>query len=142
MSDQLFDYQKSVPEILRAMAMVNAEINKTTLERRLVHLVELRASQINGCAFCVNMHTSDARNDGESNKRLDQLIVWRSVSDFTAAEKAAFAWTEALTNIDQAADFEALRSDLAKHFDAEQIGALTATISIINLWNRVQISTH
>jgi len=142
MTDQMFVYEKTVPDVLNSMANVNAKIGEQTLKRELAHLVELRASQINKCAYCVKMHTADARRDGETDARLDRLVVWRHVSDFSEAEKAAFAWTEALTSLDESIDLAALREDLSKHFDANQIGALTSLIAQINLWNRIQRSVY
>ena len=108
----------------------------------LVHLIHLRASQINGCAFCVKMHTKEARDDGETDKRLDYLVVWRHVNEFTAAEKAALAWVEALTVLDEKTDYAPLRAELKKHFSEAQISAMTTIIGMINLWNRFQVSKH
>jgi len=136
------DYQQAIPDVLQAMAAVHPVIDTHGLDKKLQHLVLLRASQINGCAFCVKMHTREAREDGETNERLDRVIVWRHVNDFDDREKAAFAWTEALTSLDEKTDLSALRAGLREHFSDEQIGALTATIAMINLWNRIQVSTH
>ena len=96
----------------------------------------------NVCGFCVKMHTREARQDGETNDRLDRLVVWAHVSDFSEAEKAALAWTEALTLLDPKTDYASLRSRLRQSFSDEEIGALTATIGMINLWNRIQVSAH
>ena len=82
------------------------------IERGLHHLVLLRASQMNKCSFCVQMHSRDARKDDERNQRLDHLVVWRQMADFTPREKAAFAWTEALTELKDGADLSALRDEL------------------------------
>ena len=84
--------------------------------------------------------TAEARRDGESNERLDRLIVWRFVDDFTDEEKAALAWTEALTELDQSKDLSDIRSTLKRHFSDQQIGALTGLVAQINLWNRIQRS--
>ena len=97
---------------------------------------------MNGCGYCVQMHTSDARDDGETNERLDQVIVWDQVECFSDAEKAALAWTEALTDLDSQTDFGQLRARLREHFSEKEIGALTAAVAMINLWNRVNISRH
>lgn len=80
-----------------ALLKVHGAIDAHNLERKIYHLVLLRASQINGCGYCVEMHTKEAREDGETNARLDRLVVWEHVDDFTPRERAAFAWTEALT---------------------------------------------
>lgn len=108
----------------------------------LHHLVLLRASQINKCGFCVEMHSRDARKVGESNQRLDHLIVWEHVGDFTDQEKAAFAWTEALTQLHKEIDIAPLRKQMQAHFSDAQISTLTSMICMINLWNRLQISNH
>lgn len=135
-------YQREIPEVLQALGNVHPVIDQYGLERSIHHLVQLRASQINGCAHCVKMHVKEARDDGETNDRLDRLIVWAHVDDFSAPEKAALAWTEALTGLDTRTDYGQLRSQLRAHFSEEQISALTATVAMINLWNRIQVSTH
>lgn len=88
------------------------------------------------------MHIKEARHDGETNERLDRLVVWAHVSDFTEAEKAALAWTEALTVLDAKTDYATLRARLRSSFTDQQISVLTSSISMINLWNRMQISAH
>jgi AhpD family alkylhydroperoxidase len=131
-----------VPDILPALLKVHEAVGGHGLDKKLHHLVHLRASQINGCAFCVKMHTREARQDGETSDRLDRLIVWAHVSDFSEAEKAALAWTEALTVLDHQTDYASLRGRLRASFTDKEIGALTATIGMINLWNRIQVSAH
>ncbi|WP_394840602.1 carboxymuconolactone decarboxylase family protein [Pendulispora brunnea] len=135
-------YDKSIPDVLQALQSVHTVMDKHGFERKLHHLVLLRASQINGCAFCVQMHTKEAREDGETNDRLDRVVVWKHVSDFTEREKAALAWTEALTKLDDNTDLAALRAQLRSHFTEEEIGILTSTVGMINLWNRLQIARH
>ena len=88
------------------------------------------------------MHTKEARQDGESNERLDRVIVWDHVHDFSEKEKAALAWTEALTVLDRKTEFGALRARLRQHFTEKEIGVLTSVIGMINLWNRIQVSRH
>lgn len=129
-------------EAMQGLAAVEGILAKAGLDKHLHHLIQLRASQINGCAFCVAMHTSDARRDGETNIRLDQLVAWRDVTVFTPAERAAFAWTEALTTLDPRDDLDALHAGLEPHFDAGQIAALTIAVGMINVWNRVNIASH
>jgi AhpD family alkylhydroperoxidase len=90
------------------------------------HVVHLRASQINACAHCIDMHVREARADGETNERLDRLIAWRHVEHFSPAGRAALAWTEALTTLSPNTDYARLRSQLRDHFSEQQIGALTA----------------
>lgn len=129
-------------DILGALQAVEHVLGNRGIEATLRHLVKLRASQINKCAYCVKMHTRDARKDGETDKRLDHLIVWRHVDDFTARERAAFAWTEALTELKGGTDLAALRGELKAHFADRDISTLTAMVAMINLWNRIQISNH
>jgi len=131
-----------IPDAIQAFAVAAQTLGAQGLDRRLAHLVTLRASQINQCAFCVKMHIREALEDGETHDRLGRLIVWRHVTDFTPAEKAALAWTEALTVIDPAADLGPLRAALRESFTDKEIAALTATVAMINLWNRVQVAGH
>ncbi len=136
------NYVEAIPDILKALGDVHAVMNGSSLDRTINHLVVLRASQINGCAQCVKMHTREAREDGERNERLDRLVVWDQVDDFSPRERAALAWTEALTRLDRKTDYGALREALRKHFSEEELGVLTITVGMINLWNRVRISAH
>ncbi len=135
-------YEQEIPDVLQAMARVNETMEGYGLDRSLHHLVQLRASQINRCSFCVKMHTKEARQDGETNERLDRLVVWDEVEDFTPSERAALAWTEALTTLDPKVDLAPLRAGLHEHFSDQEIGVLTAAIAMINLWNRMGISAH
>lgn len=137
-----FDYQRQIPEILKAMSAAEQAIADSGLDPRLRHLVKLRASQINGCAFCVKMHLGEARKDGETQERLDRVVVWRHVDDFDEREKAALAWTEALTLLDGNADRAELRQRLTHSFADGEIASLTATIAMINLWNRLMVASH
>ena len=102
------DFYRNGAQVYGALEAVEKVIASQGIEPALHHLVLLRASQMNKCAFCVKMHTRDARKDGETSERLDRLIVWRHVGDFTAREKAAFAWTEALTDLKDEADMAAM----------------------------------
>lgn len=136
------NYLDHVPAVLKRFVAASGEIGNTELEPKLRHLIDLRASQINQCAYCVKMHTEEALADGESQERLQRITVWRHVDDYTAAEKAAFAWTEALTSLDVKTDYDSLREDLRKHFSDTQISAITSAVAMINLWNRMQVSNH
>jgi AhpD family alkylhydroperoxidase len=136
------DYQREIPDILQRMASLQGQIEDHGIDRKLLHLVKLRASQINRCAFCVKMHTKEARDDGETNERLDHLVVWKHVGGYSERERAALAWTEALTNLDAELEPGPLRAELRRHFSDKEIGALTAIVAMINLWNRLAISTH
>ena len=133
---------QQLPDVMKALLAVHKAIAPTTLEAGLSHLAALRASQINQCGFCVKMHTQDARAAGETSERLDRLIVWRHVGDFNPRERAALAWTEAVTHLDPATDYGPLRAELRAHFSDPELAALTASIAMINLWNRLQVANH
>lgn len=135
-------YEQEIPDILKSMSEVHQVMDTHGFDRTIHHLVQLRASQINRCGFCVKMHTKEARQDGETSERLDRVIVWDQVSDFNEREKAALAWTEALTLLTPKTDLGVVRALLSKHFTDEEIGILTSTIAMINLWNRINISRH
>lgn len=135
-------YEQEIPDVMQSAVQVHAVMDAYGLDRTIHHLVQLRASQINRCGYCIRMHTREARQDGESNERLDRLIVWDQVEDFTDQERAALEWTEALTNLDPRSDLGALRARLREHFSEQAIGVLTWTVAMINLWNRVNISRH
>ena len=135
-------YPQLARAVMQALAQVNPAIDALGLDRMLHHLVVLRASQINGCAHCVKMHTREAREDGESNERLDRLVVWRHVDDYTPREKAALAFTEAMTRLDDQSVLPELRAALREHFTEQEVAALGADIAMINLWNRISISNQ
>lgn len=135
-------YEQEIPDVVQALQGVHKVIDTHGFDRHLYHLVLLRASQINQCAHCVKMHTREAREDGETNDRLDRVIVWEHVSDFTLREKAALAWTEALTVLDRKTDYAPLRAGLRAHFSDKEISVLTSVIGMINFWNRMQVSRH
>ena len=137
-----FKYQATVPEILAACADIHPVIDQADLDPTIRNLIYLRASQINQCAFCINMHLRESRDHGESETRLDQVIVWDQASVFTDAERAVLAWTESLTVLNPRDDRAALREQLVQHFTPTEIGAITANIAMINLWNRINVSRH
>jgi AhpD family alkylhydroperoxidase len=127
------------PATLKAMTAVEASIRASGLESSLLELVKMRASQINGCAFCIGMHATDARKHGETEMRLYMLNAWRESSLYSDRERAALAWTEALTLVAETRapdeDYELLK---AAFTPAEQV-QLTLQIGTINLWNRLQV---
>lgn len=135
-------HQREIPDVLQAMAKVHETMSGHGFERAIHHLIQVRASQMNRCAHCVKMHVSEAREDGESNERLDSLVVWDHSSVFNEREKAALAWTEALTELNCKSDYAALRVRLRLVFSEKEISVLTATIAMINAWNRLQIAGH
>jgi AhpD family alkylhydroperoxidase len=121
-------------------SMAKAKNNMPSIGPKLRALIELRISQVNGCAYCVDLHTTEARKAGETQQRLDCLTVWREVTFFDAAEKAALAWAEAVTAIADNGAPEALYTALSEHFSEEQIVDLTLIIAQMNAWNRLAIS--
>lgn len=135
-------HDRHAASVMRHLGAVGPMLEEGGLDRRLSHLVEPRVSEINGCAFCVRMHSTQAREDGETDERLDRLVAWRHMDDFTAAEKAAFAWAEALTHLERDTDWGTLRAALREHHADETIALLTLRVAMINLWNRVQVSVH
>ncbi|AYV46610.1 alkylhydroperoxidase [Caulobacter flavus] len=137
-----FRHDKNVPAVYQAFVAAEGAVVAAGIDPRLMHLLKLRASQLNDCAFCVKMHSKEARDDGETNERLDRLTVWRHVADYTPAEKAALAWTEALTQLPTKVDLAPLRADLRAHYSEVEASALTALTAMINLWNRLGVSVH
>jgi len=111
----------------------------SSLEPGLVSLVEVRASQINGCANCINMHTADARQRGETEQRLYLLSAWREAPCYTDRERAALGWTEALTRLSEGHAIESARTALNAHFTEEEQVKLTLMINVINGWNRLAV---
>ena len=132
------DYVSLNGPAIAAMAAAKKPI--TSIDAKLRALVELRVSQINSCAYCVDLHTTEARAAGETAQRLDCLTVWQEVSFFTVAEKAALAWAETITTIADTGAPEPLFSDLKSHFTDEQVVDLTLIIAQMNAWNRLAIS--
>ncbi|MCP4315083.1 MAG: carboxymuconolactone decarboxylase family protein [Hyphomicrobiales bacterium] len=133
------DYFKAAPEPMNAMLAFEKAVRGSGLEHSLFELVKTRASQINGCAYCIHMHTSDARRAGESQERLYLLSAWRESSLYTPRERAALDWTETLTLIAQTAAPDDVYENLRKHFDEEEIVKLTLLIGAINVWNRIAV---
>jgi AhpD family alkylhydroperoxidase len=130
---------KTVPDVLNAMLALQSRANGGGLEHSLQELVKTRASQINGCAFCLHMHTRDARAAGETEERLYLLNAWRESPLYTERERAALAWTEALTQLaDKGAPDEAYEA-LKGSFTEEEMVELTLLIVAINGWNRFQV---
>ncbi|MYN06322.1 carboxymuconolactone decarboxylase family protein [Pseudoduganella aquatica] len=133
------DFYTANPDAMKAMIALEVAVGKLGLEPSLVELIKLRSSQINGCAFCVDMHTSDMRKAGETERRLSGLVVWQETPFFTARERAALAWTEALTRIADTHAPDAVYAELAEHFNASEMVAVTLAINAINGWNRLAI---
>lgn len=134
------DYSKTAPGALKGMLELEKYVHGSGLERSLYELVKIRASQINGCAYCLDMHTKDARKAGESEQRIYALSAWRETSFYTERERAALDWTEALTLISEDEVSDSLYKATLGHFNEEEIVALTMAIIAINGWNRLAIS--
>jgi len=134
------DFYKANPAAIKALVGVEERIAKSALEKSLTELARLRASQINGCAFCVDMHTTDARKGGETDRRLATVVVWRETPFFTDRERAALAWTEALTLVSHDHVPDSVWEAVKPHFSDEEIVDLTLLISAINSWNRFAIA--
>ena len=136
---QRIDYAKASPQGYAAMSRLNSYVEGCGLEHGLLELVKTRASQINGCAYCIDMHTKDARAAGESEQRLYGLTAWREAPYYSARDRAALAWVEAVTSI--RGDIEdAIYDGLRQHFSEKEIVDLTLAVIVINGWNRLAIS--
>lgn len=133
------DFGQVSPGAVKAMREIEKFVATSGLERQLYELVKTRASQINGCAYCLDMHTKDARKAGESEQRLYALSAWRETPFFTERERAGLEWTEALTLISENDVPDSLYDSVRKHFDEKETIALTMAIVAINGWNRLAI---
>jgi AhpD family alkylhydroperoxidase len=136
------DYRKVGQGAMNAVLGLEKYIAESGLESKLVHLVKMRASQINGCAYCLDMHSIDARAEGETEQRLYTLEAWRETPFFTDRERAALAWTEAVTLISETHAPDEVYEELKKHFSEKEIVDLTFVVGTINLWNRLAISAR
>jgi AhpD family alkylhydroperoxidase len=128
---------KVAPEAYRAMAALESYVKSSGIEAPLLDLMRLRASEINGCAYCVDMHTKNARARGETEQRLYAVPVWRETPFFTDRERAALAWTESLTRIAETHAPDDVYEDVRRHFGELEIVNLTMAIIAINGWNRM-----
>jgi AhpD family alkylhydroperoxidase len=136
------DYRKFAPEALNAMLGLEKYISGCGLDHGLIHLIKMRASQINGCAYCLDMHSIDARALGETEQRLYTLDAWRETPFFNDRERAALEWTEAVTLISKTRAPDVAFEELKKYFTEKEILDLTIVATTINMWNRVAISTR
>lgn len=134
------NYAKAFPEGVHAMRQLERTIRAAGLEASLLELVKTRTSQMNGCAFCIDMHTKDARAAGETEQRLYALSAWRETPFFTPRERAALAWTEALTNIQQGHAPDEVYDEALREFGEADLVRLTLAITQINAWNRIAIA--
>ena len=136
------DYRKLAQEPLKPLMALEKYLAGCGLEHKLLHLIKMRASQINGCAYCLDMHSLDARADGETEQRLYTLDAWAETPFFTDRERAALAWTEAVTLVSQTHVPDDVYGETKKHFSEKEIVDLTLAVGMINMWNRLAISTR
>lgn len=133
------DYRRAAPGAIDALAAVNRYLDGCTLPKTLRLLVEIRVSQINGCAYCVDLHARQARDAGETSQRLDGLCVWRELPLFDARERAALAWAEALTRSADASANDDVYDEALRHFGETGLVELTLAIAGMNAWNRIGV---
>jgi AhpD family alkylhydroperoxidase len=137
-----FTYVKAAPGVFKAMLGLGRYLQECGLEQSLLTLVDLRASQINGCAYCIDMHWKDLRANGESEQRLYSLDAWRESPFYSKRERAALEWTEALTLITNGRVPDEVYEKVRPHFNDKELSDLTLAIVSINGWNRLNISAR
>lgn len=133
------DFYTASPNAVKAWIALEQYIATSSIDKPLAELVRLRSSQINGCAFCVDMHATDAARDGETARRLHAVAVWRETPFFTPRERAALAWTETMTRLAQQPETDESYAALAQQFSGEEMVDLTLLVSTINGWNRLAV---
>ncbi|MBE7382627.1 MAG: carboxymuconolactone decarboxylase family protein [Leptolyngbya sp. SIO1E4] len=136
------DLDKINPTAYQAMMGLERYVRKSGLDKSLIELIKVRASQINGCAFCIDMHTKDARNAGETEQRLYALNAWEETPFFTPPERAALALTEVVTHIGEQGVSDEMYEHVSRYFTPVQITQLLMAIVTINAWNRIAITTR
>jgi AhpD family alkylhydroperoxidase len=140
--EQRFNVSQLSPGGYKAMVGVEQSLAAGKIERNLIHLIKLRASQINGCAYCIDMHWKDLRAAGETEQRLYGLDVWEESPYYSPRERAALAWTEALTLINQAHAPDSVYESVKQQFNEQELSDLTVAIAAINAWNRIAIASR
>ncbi|MCE9606467.1 MAG: carboxymuconolactone decarboxylase family protein [Planctomycetia bacterium] len=133
-------YFQIAPDAVKILAAAKPYLEASGIDARLKALVELRVSQINGCAFCVDMHSREARQAGETQQRLDCLPVWRETSFYDDRERAALAWAESVTNVSTTGVPDAVYDEAQRHFADKDLVDLTLVVALMNAWNRMAIS--
>ncbi len=134
------DYRSAVPEAIQALRALQQYVDRCGLDSKLLELVKLRASQLNGCAYCVDMHTKDARGLGETEQRLYAVSVWREAPFFSERERAALAWTESVTLLSRTGVPDDVYQTARRQFSEQELVNLTLAIIAINSWNRLAVS--
>lgn len=136
------DYQKVAPGAYEAVLGLEKYLHDCGIEKGLLHLIKLRASQLNGCAYCIDMHWKDLRSIGEHEQRLYGLDAWRESPYYSDRERAALAWTEAVTNIQSGHAPDEVYEQVKKQFTQKELANLTLAIATINTWNRLVIAAR
>lgn len=136
------NYAKVAPAAYKAMLGLETYLHQCGLETPLLHLIKLRSSQINGCAYCLDMHWKDLRAIGETEQRLYSLDAWRECPYYTDRERAALAWTEAVTLVANGHVPDAVYEEVRPHFNEKELSDLTFAIATINAWNRMAIASR
>ena len=135
------NYQQQSPELMKKLVEFGMAIaNSGQIDRSLSLLVDIRASQMNGCAFCLDMHVKEAKLHGERELRLHHVAIWRESPLFAARERAAFAWTEALTEIGHDGVSDELYAEVSQYFNEKELSTLTFRVATINSWNRLNVA--
>jgi AhpD family alkylhydroperoxidase len=134
------DIQKVAPDAIKPLLEIGVYLHHSGLEPQLLNLVWMRASQINGCAYCLDMHSKDARADGETEQRLYALDAWRETPFYTDRERAALAWTEAVTLVSQGHVPDEVYHEARRHFSEKELVDLNMAVVVINAWNRIAIT--
>ncbi|HEY3768515.1 MAG TPA: carboxymuconolactone decarboxylase family protein [Candidatus Angelobacter sp.] len=137
-----FNSAKAAPGAYKAMLGLETYLHQCGLEESLLHLIKLRSSQINGCAYCLDMHWKDLRAIGESEQRLYSLDAWRECPYYTERERAALAWTEAVTLVANDHVPDAVYEEVRQHFNEKELADLTFAVATINAWNRMAIASR
>lgn len=137
-----FDYAKVSPGVYKAMLGLEHYLHGCGLEPVLMDLIKLRASQLNGCAYCLDMHWKDLRASGENEQRLYGLDAWRESPYYTDRERAALEWAEAVTNITEGHVPDEVYDEARRHFNEKELADLTLAVAAINAWNRLAISAR
>lgn len=139
---QRFDYAKVAPGAYHAMLGLEKYLHESGLEESLLHLIKLRASQINGCAYCLDMHWKDLKAIGEQDQRLYELNAWEEAPFYSDRERGALAWTDAVTRVSESRVPDETYNEVRKHFSDKELADLTLAIATINAWNRLAISAR
>ena len=134
------DYYSASPKAMKAMIAMEALTSHLSIEPELLHLIKIRASQLNGCAFCTDMHSVDARRLGETDRRLYSVVVWRDSNFFNPRERAALAWTESVTLLADSHVPDDVYEQARQHFSENELVDLTIAVTTINSWNRLAVS--